>query len=386
MVTASHNPECDNGVKIVDADGGMMAQSWEPYAEELVNTRDADDIISIIKRISTTEGVMDGTPCSVVVGRDTRPHSNELVQCIITGANAFGAIVHDMGLVTTPQLHFIVQKANENSSTFPILDLGRVAAIANYHDTLGSGYISLLESIPIGQSVISEFIVVDGSYGIGAISVINQSMALNKIMPDILHVDLRNNAFDGSVNDGCGAEYVQKKQSPPIGINHEKDVGKILCSFDGDADRIVFHSYLTRNNKWTLLDGDKIAALFSLFISKEFKESYLDKEFKLGVVQTAYANGASTIYLQNNNIPYIMAKTGVKYLHHKAQEYDLGIYFEANGHGTVLFSEKLLKKLQSWENLSEGAENDRINLAMKRLNVSHLNSSQIFEKFSHSYH
>ncbi len=33
-------------------------------------------------------------------------------------------------------------------------------------------------------------------------------------------------------------------------------------------------------------------------------------------------------------------KTGVKHLHHKAVEYDVGIYFEANGHGTVLFSEK----------------------------------------------
>ena len=27
--------------------------------------------------------------------------------------------------------------------------------------------------------------------------------------------------------------------------------------------------------------------------------------------------------------------TGVKHLHHKAQEFDLGVYFEANGHGTV---------------------------------------------------
>jgi hypothetical protein len=27
--------------------------------------------------------------------------------------------------------------------------------------------------------------------------------------------------------------------------------------------------------------------------------------------------------------------TGVKHLHHKATEYDIGVYFEANGHGTV---------------------------------------------------
>lgn len=28
-------------------------------------------------------------------------------------------------------------------------------------------------------------------------------------------------------------------------------------------------------------------------------------------------------------------KTGVKHLHHVAQEFDIGVYFEANGHGTV---------------------------------------------------
>lgn len=29
MVTASHNPERDNGIKIVDPDGGMMSLDWE---------------------------------------------------------------------------------------------------------------------------------------------------------------------------------------------------------------------------------------------------------------------------------------------------------------------------------------------------------------------
>ena len=372
MVTASHNPESDNGVKIVDADGGMMVQSWESYAEELVNNKDTDEIISIIKRIARSEGVIDGTPCCVVVGRDTRPHSAELAECIIAGAKSFGSIVYDMGLVTTPQLHFIVQKANEASSSFPILNLDRDVAIANYHHTLGSAYISLLESSPLGHCAQSESIVVDGSFGIGAVSVMRQSLELNKIVPDILLVDLRNNAFDGPVNDGCGAEYVQKGQLPPKGVDPVKDAGKILCSFDGDADRIVFHCYLTEKLNWILLDGDKIAALFSIFISEEFKASGLDKEFKLGVVQTAYANGASTIYLKNRDIHVIMAKTCVKFLHHKAQEFDLGIYFEANGHGTALFSEKLMKKLKSWEILSleSGVESSRANLAVKRLNVS----------------
>ena len=32
-------------------------------------------------------------------------------------------------------------------------------------------------------------------------------------------------------------------------------------------------------------------------------------------------------------------KTGVKHLHHAAQEFDIGVYFEANGHGTVSISD-----------------------------------------------
>ncbi len=34
--------------------------------------------------------------------------------------------------------------------------------------------------------------------------------------------------------------------------------------------------------------------------------------------------------------------TGVKYLHHAALDFDIGIYFEANGHGTVTFSDKVI--------------------------------------------
>jgi phosphomannomutase len=34
-------------------------------------------------------------------------------------------------------------------------------------------------------------------------------------------------------------------------------------------------------------------------------------------------------------VPVACVPTGVKYLHHKALDYDIGVYFEANGHGTV---------------------------------------------------
>lgn len=38
-------------------------------------------------------------------------------------------------------------------------------------------------------------------------------------------------------------------------------------------------------------------------------------------------------------------QTGVKHLHHAAEHYDIGVYFEANGHGTVLFSPDTQKVL-----------------------------------------
>lgn len=37
MVTASHNPEPDNGVKLVDPQGEMLEQSWEIWATKFAN-------------------------------------------------------------------------------------------------------------------------------------------------------------------------------------------------------------------------------------------------------------------------------------------------------------------------------------------------------------
>lgn len=46
-----------------------------------------------------------------------------------------------------------------------------------------------------------------------------------------------------------------------------------------------------------------------------------------------------TVVLKGIRVCFAM--TGVKHLHHEATtQFDIGIYFEANGHGTVVFSEK----------------------------------------------
>ena len=75
---------------------------------------------------------------------------------------------------------------------------------------------------------------------------------------------------------------------------------------------------------------------------------------QVGIVQTAYANGASTDFMRNDlGIEVVVTPTGVKFLHEEAVKFDIGIYFEANGHGTVLFSDSLLERLtQVWTGLS----------------------------------
>jgi phosphoacetylglucosamine mutase len=112
---------------------------------------------------------------------------------------------------------------------------------------------------------------------------------------------------------------------------------------DGDADRLIYY-YLDDDLKFHLLDGDKIALLLVDYMSELVKKSNLTLNF--GIIQTAYANGNATKYATSLGIPVTCAPTGVKYLHRAAQDYDVGVYFEANGHGTVVFSDKAREEVR----------------------------------------
>lgn len=46
-------------------------------------------------------------------------------------------------------------------------------------------------------------------------------------------------------------------------------------------------------------------------------------------------------------VPVACVATGVKYLQAKALDFDIGVYFEANGHGTALFSESAENRIKN---------------------------------------
>ena len=144
----------------------------------------------------------------------------------------------------------------------------------------------------------------------------------------------------------CGADYVKTGQRAPPS-SQAAPLAR-CASLDGDADRIVFY-FLDADQQFRLLDGDRIATLAASFIGDLAKSAGLSEKLKVGVVQTAYANGASTDYIkQHLKLDVVCTNTGVKHLHHAATKFDVGVYFEANGHGTVIFSDVALKRINKY--------------------------------------
>lgn len=93
------------------------------------------------------------------------------------------------------------------------------------------------------------------------------------------------------------------QQKPPIKLPLADDSTQIrkYCSFDGDADRIVYY-YLDESREFRLLDGDKIAILATMYLRELVRNSGLDHELNLCIVQTAYANGSSTSFIQDEMV------------------------------------------------------------------------------------
>lgn len=110
---------------------------------------------------------------------------------------------------------------------------------------------------------------------------------------------------------------------------------------------------------------------YAYFLRGEVQELGLDG-IKFGAVQTPYANGGSTIFMKQQGMEVRTAKTGVKHVHHVAIQFDIGVYFEANGHGTVVFSDSLIGQLQKFEH-----KTDRQKLAAERILQSYALINQV---------
>lgn len=325
VITASHNAEEDNGVKIIDPMGEMLEPAWEAYATEVVNSSDLKDTLEVVIKSANID--MD-EPVHIFLGKDTRPSSDSLAEAVIAAVNAFNGNVTDFGVVTTPQIHYLVRCKNTSGG------YGE-PSLEGYYKKLGEAFCAIRGS-ESSNGHYTPKVRLDGSNGVGAIAIKDLRPHLNKL----LNIELYNDGA-GKLNHLCGADYVKVQQRPSEGI--PLDTGVRCVALDGDADRVIYF-YICKTGYFRMLDGDKIAALVVGYLKTLSDDIGL--KLNLGFVQTAYANGSSTQYVRDvMKVPVVCVPTGVKYLHHKSTQFDVGVYFEANGHGTVTFSDSTKEKI-----------------------------------------
>ena len=234
MITASHNPHYDNGLKLFGPDGMKLSDKIEKRIENLIDK-------NILNNLSIPEKL----------GRVKR-------------------------LETGTKNYIKILKKNFTKE-FNLRGLRIVIDCAN-----GAGYKvgpELLKSL--GAKVI----------GIGT-------------KPDGLNI-----------NKNCGSVYPNnirkavKKYNAHIGI-----------SLDGDADRIIMC-----DEKSNIIDGDQIiAALATRWKSK--------KMLKGGVVGTLMSNYALEKYFKAQNIKFIRANVGDRYVKEKMQKNKFNLGGEQSGH------------------------------------------------------
>lgn len=324
MITASHNHHEDNGVKIMDHHGNMVSEDIEKYLENFINNMYQDcypnNLLHSRPNIYIEDEdveLLKNHQIKIVIGYDSRESSPTIAKLIEKGIlrSNLRFPVHILPHVTTPELHYIF--ANQD---------------VNYHTYLQQC-----------SDKIHYPCVVDCANGIGSkklievknrcLSLINYSWTSTKLL-----------------NHECSSDFVCSNKKLPR-ESAKFFTSSLRASLDGDADRIVF--YFLQQNKLNILNGDYIAALVLTYLSKKLENQ--SEKLTLGYIYTGYTNQGCVDYVKSLQFPKnvelscICTATGVKHLHHEAEKMDIGIYFEQNGHGNVMFQKSVpeIQDLQS---------------------------------------
>ena len=274
--------------------------------------------------------------------------SAAVVAALKESLGACGLASTDLGQCTTPVVHhhvFYGAKAAEWDATVATVFAQLITTTCEWKP---------------GQA--KRRVVVDCANGVGAVGFKQVLKRLSDHFPQIaaqFEFTLENTDTDRPelLNGLCGADYSQKTKKPANTVHaattaafaaaNGQDAALGVYAVDGDADRVVGFDCVTADGsevrpagEGSLLDGDRIIVLIAMTLAAITKPLEGVVDFTTGVVQTAYANGGSMRYVAEQlKLPSVIAATGVKHVHHAAAASDVGIYYEANGHGTMLIDE-----------------------------------------------
>ena len=234
MITASHNPHYDNGLKLFGPDGLKLSDKIEKKIEKFIN-------LKIIKNLSEP------------------------------------------------------------------ISLGRVKRLENANNN----YIKILKSnFPKNFSLKGIKIVIDCANGAGYKS---GPRLLRSLGAKVYEYGTSPNGFN--INYNCGSTFPNK-----IKFLVKKYKAHIGISLDGDADRIIISD---ENGK--IVDGDQIIAM----LANRWKKK---KILRGGVVGTLMSNYGLQNYFKNQNIKFIRANVGDRYVKEKMQKNNFNLGGEQSGH------------------------------------------------------
>ena len=234
MITASHNPYYDNGLKLFGPDGLKLSDNIEKKIEKLIDSK-------IIKNLSTPE------------------------------------------------------------------ILGRVKRLEDANDR----YIRILKSnFPSNFSLKGIKIAIDCANGAGYKS---GPKLLRSLGAKVYQVGTSPNGLN--INDNCGSTFPKKVKS--LVKKHRVNLG---ISLDGDSDRIILC-----DEKGHIIDGDQIIAM----LASRWKRK---KILKGGVIGTLMSNYGLQNYFKDQNIKFLRAKVGDRYVKEKMQKNKFNLGGEQSGH------------------------------------------------------
>ena len=234
MITASHNPFHDNGLKLFGPDGLKLSDKIEKKIEKLIDSK-------IVKNL------------------------------------------------TLPK------------------NLGRVKRLEDATDK----YTKILrKNFPKNFSLKGIKIAIDCANGASYKSAPNLLKTLGAKVYDI---GVSPNGLN--INDRCGSTFPRKIKN--LVLKKKVDIG---ISLDGDADRIII---CDENAK--IIDGDQIIAM----LARRWKRK---KILKGGVIGTLMSNLGLEIFFKKNNIKFLRANVGDRFVKEKMQKNKFNLGGEQSGH------------------------------------------------------
>ncbi|MCR5510515.1 MAG: phosphoglucosamine mutase [Lachnospiraceae bacterium] len=290
----------------------------------------------------------DGTPASIVIGKDTRRSSYMLEYGLCAGITSSGADVYIMHVTTTPSVSYITKREKFNcgimitASHNPYYDNG-IKIIDSEGNKMNEeflqeieDYIDGIRTIPVSEetgrcidylagrnSYIGHLASIpEGSfrgYKIGLDCANGASSTIAKNVFAMLGADtyVISDQPDGkNINRGCGSTHIEALQN--FVVEKGLDIG---FAFDGDADRCI-----AVNEKGEVMDGDYIIYMIACMLKEQGKltgnKAVITVMSNLGLINA----------LKANDIDVVITDVGDKYVAAEIAEHGYKIGGEQSGH------------------------------------------------------